>query len=82
MVGHEGESALPVCDAEVGVAEPGVAVCVAAAPFSFGDMVVEVDVDFLDVRFCCDGIEDLLDMVVRTIVRRIFSRLGYSPLDE
>lgn len=61
MGSHVGEPSLPVRDVEVGVAEPGVSVGVGAAPFSFRDVVVEVDVDVLGGCFCGYGVEHLRD---------------------
>lgn len=59
MGSHVSEPTPPVGHVEVGVAEPGVSVCVAAAPFSLRDVVVEVDVDVLGGCFCGYGVEDL-----------------------
>lgn len=67
MGSHVGEPALPAGDVEVGVAEPGVAVGMAAAPFSFRDVVVEVDVDVLGGCFCGYGVEDLWGSRVRKV---------------
>jgi hypothetical protein len=60
VVCHEFEAALPFGDVEVGVAEPGVSVVGAAAPFCFGYVVVEMDVHLLVCKFGCDGIIDLI----------------------
>jgi hypothetical protein len=59
VVCHEFEAALPSGDVEVGVAEPGVSVVGAATPFSFGHVVVEMDVHLLVCELGCNGIVDL-----------------------
>lgn len=53
------QSALPVCDWEVVVVEPGVAVCVVATPLRFADVHVWVDVDVLGQRDGGDVVPDL-----------------------
>lgn len=53
------QSALPVCDWEVVVVEPGVAVCVVAAPLRFPDVHVWVDVNVLGQRDGSDVVPDL-----------------------
>jgi hypothetical protein len=58
--GHEFETAAPFGDVEVGVAEPGVSIVCAAAPFCFGHVVVEMDVDLLLCELSCNGVVYLL----------------------
>jgi hypothetical protein len=47
VVSHIFETSAPVGHVEICVAEPGISVVAAAAPFSFGHVVVEMDVDLL-----------------------------------
>ena len=47
VVGHVFETPAPVGHVEFCVAEPGISVVAAAAPLSFGHVVVEMDVDLL-----------------------------------
>jgi hypothetical protein len=60
VISHEFETASPVADVEVCVSEPGVSVVSAAAPFCFGHVVVEMDVDLLLCEFGSNGIIDLI----------------------
>jgi hypothetical protein len=60
VISHEFETAAPVRDVEVCVAEPGITIIAAAAPFPFGHVVVEMDVDLLLCELGSDGVEDLL----------------------
>jgi hypothetical protein len=56
VVSHELETATPVVDVEVCVAEPGVSITGAAAPFGLGHVVVEMDVDLLLCELGGNGI--------------------------
>jgi hypothetical protein len=58
--GHELEATAPVGDVEVSVAEPSVSVVCAAAPFCFGHVVVEMDVDLLLCELSGDSVIYLL----------------------
>jgi hypothetical protein len=60
VISHEFETTAPVLDVEVRVAEPGITIIAAAAPFPFGHVVVEMDVDLLLCELGSDGVEDLL----------------------
>jgi hypothetical protein len=60
VISHEFETASPVADVEVCVAEPGISVVSATAPFCFGHVVIEVHVDLLLCELGGDGVVDLL----------------------
>ena len=53
------EPTLPVCDGEVVVVEPGIAVCIVAAPLGFADVHVRVDVNVLGQGNLGDVVPDL-----------------------
>jgi hypothetical protein len=69
VVSHELETATPVVDVEVCVAEPGVSITGAAAPFGLGHVVVEMDVDLLLCELGGNGIIHLFCASVKKFTR-------------
>lgn len=63
MVCHEDQSSHPVVDGETRVSKPGVSVGSATAPLGLGDVVVQMNVDFLLGTLCRNGIKKLVRLV-------------------
>lgn len=53
------ETAFPICDGEVVVVEPGVTICVVAAPLCFTDVHVRMDEDVLGLGDLSNVVPDL-----------------------
>ena len=58
-LGYVLETAFPVCDGEVVVVEPGVTICIIAAPLCFTDVYVRMDEDVLGLGDLSNVVPDL-----------------------
>lgn len=58
-LGYVLETAFPICDGEVVVVEPGVTICVVAAPLCFADVHIGVNEDVLGLGDLSNVVPDL-----------------------